>query len=173
MDSWNYTTIAPDPYYQAPGMSTPTYAIGTSGIPFGGFTPQNQPETFPQATSAPTDSGGYNGELGFSYTQPAAVTTPTPAPYTYTAPTYTTTNAPQQNAQFAQSILDALPDPQKINSYQFNKLKKSTQDVALAGYAAKGYDPNDVSQTINDILPKGAMSSRGQGYFAPLASTSN
>jgi hypothetical protein len=61
-------------------------------------------------------------------------------------------SAPTQDS--ASGFLAGLPDPNKIVSREFVRLPKSSQDFAMAGYEAKGYDPNDVRNTILKTLPQ-------------------
>lgn len=65
-----------------------------------------------------------------------------------------------QSPELAQQYLDALPDPQKIVSPVWNRLKKDTQAFLLGAYEKKGFSANDVLDTIDANLPGG-----GESYY--------
>ena len=154
------------------GFVAPTsypHAIGTSGIPFGGgqFTWEILP-TGQMGWKAPS------GEFYDGSGNKVQVPTSAPAPQQQVSAAGTPNLGPQPLGgqslatlqTSAQDILAGLPAPNKINSYAFGKLPTSAQQFVLGGYEAKGYDPNDVQQTIQNILPK-AIGPR-HGYIAPL-----
>lgn len=142
------------------------YAIGQSGIQFGGGA--FQWVQHPDGTYGWSDPT--SGRTWDSYGNPYQATAPqgaTPATG-YVAPGVpsTTPNALQQQQNQAQSILDQLPTPNKINAFQYGKLNTSGKQFVLGAYEAKGFDPGDVEETIKNILPKAVGPRRG--YVAPL-----
>jgi hypothetical protein len=73
----------------------------------------------------------------------------------------------QQNQ--ANSLLQFLgrTPPNKINTYEFNKLPTSSKQLTLAGYEALGYDQGDAEETIQKLLPRQAAGP-SRGYVAPM-----
>jgi len=58
------------------------------------------------------------------------------------------------NSQNVQSILDAIPTPNKINSQDFTRAAPSTQNMLLQGMQEKyGLDPKDSLTQIKNTLP--------------------
>jgi uncharacterized protein YidB (DUF937 family) len=62
---------------------------------------------------------------------------------------------PTANAQSMNSVLDAIPTPNKINSVEFLRSAPSTRNLVLQGMQEKyGLDPNDALQQIQNTLPQ-------------------
>jgi len=58
------------------------------------------------------------------------------------------------NSQSAQSVLDAIPTPNRINSADFLRSAPSTQNMILQGMQEKyGLDPTDALNQIKNTLP--------------------
>jgi len=58
------------------------------------------------------------------------------------------------NSQSMQSVLDAIPTPNKVNSTEFLRAAPSTQQMVLQGMQEKyGLDPNDSMAQIKNTLP--------------------
>jgi hypothetical protein len=146
------------------------YEIGQSGIQFGGGTFQQTADGwFDPVTGRRWDLSGN------PYQEKAASSTPGQQPVQqmttgYVAPSVTPTttqaNTLQQNIDRGQQILAGLPDPQKVNVASYLRLPKSVQQTVLAGYEAKGFDPNDVAEQFGRMLPTATGPKRG--YVAPL-----
>jgi hypothetical protein len=73
----------------------------------------------------------------------------------------------QQQQRQAQAFLNQLPDPHKVNVAGFNRLPRSAQDFTMSAYAAKGYDPGDVTEQFGRMLPRAVGARRG--FQAPSA----
>ena len=125
------------------------YAVGTSGIPFGGGAFQR------------TASGWIDPATGRSWDP---MGNPVQAPQA----------APSQAVQYQRSYANPLVDWFKthsgtnVNAYNFNRLKGSTQELVLGAAEAAGHDRNDVLQDIQRTLPKAVGATHG--YVAPLGS---
>lgn len=148
-----------------------TYTVGQSGIPFGGGTlKQVQHADGTWGWVDPTTGRTWDG-FGNPYEVKATATSAAPTQTTtagqYVAPgTAPAPNALQQQQSQAQGILDRLPDPIKVNAYQYGKLPGSVKQFVLGAYEAKGYDPADVEEQIKRTLPRAVGPKRG--YVAPL-----
>lgn len=133
----------------------PTYQIGQGGIPFGGG-------QFVETADGWHDpaTGRRWDAIGNPLQQPAQ-------PSSYVAPGGAQgANALTQNTRTAQSILDQLPDPHRVNVFSFNKLPTSVKQTVLGAYSAKGYDEGDVQEQWARMLPKATGAKRG--YISPL-----
>jgi hypothetical protein len=158
-------------------VSTETlpYALGTTGIPFGGGALQwVQHANGTWGWKDPTSGRTWDGNGNPYQTTTAASTGQQPTQQTttgYVAPAVTSSattqaNTLQQNIDRGQQILAGLPDPQHVNVASYLKLPKSVQQTVLAGYEAKGFDPNDVAEQFGRMLPQ--KSGPRTGYVAPL-----
>ncbi len=107
--------------------------------------------------TAPVDSGPAPAG-GWPSTTPTG-TYATIDPQATTAPTFaavTPKNAPYDRSLYsadAQQFLDALPHPSQINARNFSSLNDYHKQVVLSGYSALGYDPQDITQRIQNSLP--------------------
>lgn len=122
--------------------------LGQTGIPFGG--------------------GGFQW-TGTGWFDPA--TGRTWDPYgNPVQPQQPTTPALQYQQAYASPLVDwwRTHSGTNVNAFNFNKLKSSTQELALGAAEAAGHDRQDVYEDIQRTLPR--ATGPKTGYIAPLAS---
>lgn len=166
------------------GYTAPTqHQIGQSGIQFGGgmFQQVQLPDGSwgwqDPATGRAWDMLGNPRQqaqpaMSPQVQQPAAaqqVTQPAPQQAQSAAPQYVAgapNTALQQNQSTAQSILDRLPSPNKVNVAALRRLPTSSRQFVAGAYAEKGYDPADLDEMWDRMLPQTPGPKRG--YIAGL-----
>lgn len=137
----------------APQQQASAYQEGQSGIQFGGG--KFQWTQHPDGTWGWVDPTSSRTFDPYGNPRPA---TPAPQPNPALA---------QQQAQ-AQPLVDFFRNrgPVGVNTYQFNRLNSSTQQLALGAAEAAGYDKQDAYEQIQRLLPTATGPKRG--YVAPL-----
>ncbi len=133
----------------------------------GGNLPFSIPQYDPGGSGNVTQNSAKSGNhpaVGTSTTVPPAVAPAAAGPsvvnnhFYNSSPTGDThtgfiLGTPQYSSQ-AQQYLNALPDPSQANARGFAHLNPYSQQVALSGYAAKGYDPQQVQGQFSAMLPQ-------------------
>lgn len=109
-------------------------------------------------TSSVTNNYHYYGSsptpTGAAPTAGGAPTTSTPGLTNQSATTGGFSMGTPQYSTDATNYLNALPDPSQVNARGYNALSPYSQQVALSGYAAKGYDPTQLQGQFAAMLPQ-------------------